>query len=99
MYEQTYKRLEKLKTTFDHLVINNQELQKELKSLRQYVETAQAREEARERVLITLSKEKNNLDWLKYVKEIHLAPQADLGLIGQVEEEIKEDRKGVSPPT
>lgn len=55
MYEQTYKRLEKLKTTFDHLVINNQKLQEELKSLRQYVATSQAREEARERVLIKIS--------------------------------------------
>lgn len=55
MYEQTYKRLEKLKTTFDHLVITNQKHLKELRELRQYVATCQAREEARERVLISLS--------------------------------------------
>lgn len=66
MYEQTYRRLEKLKSTFDQLVIDNkalhekvykrdEPLHKELERLRNYVETVQAREEARERVLKSLS--------------------------------------------
>jgi mitochondrial fission protein ELM1 len=54
MYEQTYKRLEKLKNTFDALVITNQKQQLKIEELNNYVSTVGAREEARERVLAGL---------------------------------------------
>ena len=87
MYEQTYRRLEKLKSTFDQLVIDNKSLreklhkrdepyraerevlQTEVGALKRIIETTDARDQARERVLKTLS------------------------------EKIKEDREGVPPPT
>jgi hypothetical protein len=55
MYEQTYKRLEKLKKTFDALVKRNEELEEALKVARVNKETYDLREAARERVLIKIS--------------------------------------------
>jgi cell division GTPase FtsZ len=55
MYEQTYKRLEKLKATFDNLVISNQKMAKKIREQEQYIESTHEREVARERVLKALS--------------------------------------------
>jgi hypothetical protein len=55
MYEQTYKRLEKLKKTFDALVKRNEELEEALKVARVNKETYDLREAARERVLKSIS--------------------------------------------
>lgn len=55
MYEQTYRRLEKLKTTFDQLVIDNQRMAKKIREQEQYIESTHEREVARERVLKSLS--------------------------------------------
>lgn len=55
MYEQTYRRLEKLKTTFDQLVIDNQKMAKKIREQEQYIASTHEREVARERVLKSLS--------------------------------------------
>lgn len=54
MYEQTYRRLEKLKDTFDNLVITNQKQLVNIRELQNFKSTVGAREEARERVLRSL---------------------------------------------
>jgi len=55
MYEQTYKRLEKLKKTFDAVVKRNLELEEALKIARINKETYELRDQARDRILISLS--------------------------------------------
>jgi hypothetical protein len=61
MYEQTYKRLEKLKKTFDGLVQRNKELEVALWQARIDKDTFEMRDAARDRVLQKLSEENETL--------------------------------------
>jgi hypothetical protein len=61
MYEQTYKRLERLKKTFDGLVHRNEELEEALRVARINKETYDLRDAARDRILIELSEENQRL--------------------------------------
>lgn len=74
MYEQTFRRLEKLKATFEQLRIDNEFLIKNRRKvadpllqrikeledqLKNIIETTREREAARERILVALSEHKD----------------------------------------
>lgn len=100
MYEQTYKRLEKLKKTFDALVKRNEDLEEAFKIARVNKETYDLREAARERVLTGMRNELRDLKAKYFVPSV--PDEEDLRLEEierQIHEEMQDERKSLPPPT